>query len=1130
MLNLTYNSIVFNAQGISLDKAIRTALALAAKTSLSMHGLSGIDVRSVTTKTNIRGSFAKFVTGRVIPRRGLLGEEYVNLALNAYKQKTGYLTEEQFIALMFPDGSSDYNYKKSYAKAIRPGIGIFLVALHSSAAITLPASFNWPSARNDAAMAAPLKRREVGSQVASELLEFIRGLNSQSDSQSNAAFQAIGGDRKRREWFLTYATKLLLATGWHKPEDANVEDFLAIKAAEEAISPGQPLPLAYKALLDVLRQAFGERMHVTSEDWVLALKSRVNIRGSGRRPLGENALQPFFEDGTRSDHDLLDELLQMQPGWGKIEHIESLVRLPGLVADFPAMSRQWVQLEKLYIQKTARESYKGIRSAFSWWNIYLFYYLPFWFSRNSGSALRFPASPSLLFKSVFVSRLLPTAEERPVTFIEFMNAQSERRKWSNNSYYGTLLQLQGFLEFIELYSDELPGCEGFTQPLAPHDYPKTSRPRGTRKQPVPRRLFGVYLDYHETLLSHLNVVTERILAGEIETIAVQRLALNENVIDTFATADVVGFVPILFTPTKTIRLQFIPNVLDIGVRKLRDGRSVLLPHPHGLHQNLTALHTGIRHNHIQWLDLELFDAKLSNADIEYALLLVNTDKRKKAPWTPHVSIRVIELLQAQREWHRLIGEAKFNSTHYYNDNPRTKWPKLHPLFGYTNDGKPHSDNVYTGIWQKMLCGLQGLMPELSEFGRGRQLLRLLPPGHPPDAPDLGKKLVAFGAKFGMGEYCPLKPMTATTPHSARVAVVSQYITFLPADLIGKYITGQKAGVVPYYVVLDPEELEAEKVHQASRMRAALLRSAFEPIVSGKGPSTAFVHADGVNSNLAQGMRADVDETIASYGGMSISFTERSKNGVEALRETACEDAAFNKTEICPCGNQCPPDIVKDLRGLRRCSLCPLAVRTIDHLPAVVAKKRQVAEMVDELERVLAMDAKTLNAKFTSEELDDLEGDRVRLCEDLSGWILSEEVLEVARQRIAAGSEARTWVVQKPEIIERELRRVSSPTTVTEYLLARLGECVSFPTLESPQIRARFDLLRRELLARSGRLRDAFAPDVCIDPAAECAGMLKSVLAATRMTVGELAEMIDQDSHMMNLPATRLRLISTEELA
>jgi hypothetical protein len=1131
MVNLTPDGLVFNVDDNALGIAIRNSLALAAKTSLATLNLSHVDLQAVHSKNNVRAVFAKFVEMKLlVTSECIFDRHYVEVALDAYRQKTGYLNKTHFDGLMFPDASGALAYKMRYAIAIRPALGLFLVALHSSNAITLPATFPWPSVREEQANAGYRKRREIGRLVASELLAFVRQLDTQSDVLPHPAFKAIGGDKKRREWFLSYATKLLLATGWHKPEDVNIADLLAIKNAERTCSAIAPTPLAYKALLSVLKLAFGDRVNVTVEQWSNALQSELARHARlGRQGPGASseALVQLLRKGPRADCDLLEEVLHLEPLWGRVEHVRVQASLPGLGVDLQSKSKLWLQLEELYVEKTIRESYKAIQSAFGWWNVYLFYYLPYWFARNPTSKLTFPVSPSLLLKSVFVSRLLPSTEERPITFVEFMNAQSQKRGWNGNSHYGLLLQLQGFFEFLERYSDEIPDCNGFAQPLSPHDYPRTSRPKASKKEPVPRRFFGVYLDYHEALLAHHGVITNRILCGDLNSNDLKTVVSNGRVIDTFSTSNIVGFIPLLFTPTKTIPLQFIPNVLDLGWRTLRDGRVLQIPHPHGLTQNLVSLHTGLRHNHIQWLDREKFDSRVDEADVEFCLLYVNTDKQKREPWTPHVSMRVIELLRAQRNWSELVGEEGFRSLHYYNGNQRTKWPKIYPLFAYTTQGKPHHDQVYAGIWQETLCGLQGLMSSLSEYGRSRPLLRLLPPGHKSDDRELDRRLIEYGKQFGAGESCPLKVMSATTPHSARVAVVSQYITFLPTDLIGKHITGQKPGTVPYYVHLDRETIEADQVHQASRIRNATLRSAFEPVLKGSAASTTFIHADSVNSNLARSIRADLRAAIVSYGATSITFSEDPKRGVDILLDTNAADVAFNKTELCPYDNDCPPHIVKELRRRRRCSLCPAAVRTIDHLPAVIAKKRQVAEMVDELETLLSSDARTLNTKYTSEELNELEAERAYLCEDLGGWILNEEVLEVARHRIAAEQDSRKWIIPRPEILTRDLQRVSTRTSNMEYLLARLGECISFPSLESPQVRARFDLLRRELLARAGQLREAFASPIPVDPAAKCAGMLRAIIESTGKTVEQLADMLERDTHLTDLPETNLRLLAND---
>lgn len=1131
MVNVTPNSVIFNVSGADLDLAVRKALKSAADTYLSVVGLQDVDLSTVTTKTHLRAAFAKFVRGRVLaPEPRAFDATYVETAHDAYQQRAGHLTKAHFDKVMCADAAGEFSFKRSYAIAIRPGLGAFLLALHSSGAITLPATFNWPSVRGDGR-----RRLEVGRHVSSELLAFVRQLDSQSDGLPHPAFDAVGGDRKRKEWFLTYATKLLLATGWHRPEDANVADLLSVKAASSAMGKKAEMPLAYKPLLDVMNLAFPGRVCITSSDYSDGLKRHLeNLPMAGRSTAVAQALQHLFQDGPRSDIDLFEEVLQLSATWGKREHVASLETLPGLDVDLKAMSQVWLQLEELYIRKTARENYKILNQVLGWWNVYLFFYLPYWFARNATSELVFPVSPSLLFASVFVSRLLPTDDERPMTFTEFLEAQAERREWGGNTHYALLLQLEGFFGFIERYSEEMPGCEGFTQPLAPHDYPKSSKGRTTKKVPVPRRFFGVYLDYHEALLAHLHVVLNKVLEGSFSAEDFRRLRttddkLKPQVLDTFATSDLVGFIPVLFTKTKTVPLQFIPYVLDERPRTVRGGKRLVLPHPHALHQNLVALHTGLRHNHIQWLDRERFDCHVHEMDTEFALLFVNTDKKKKVPWTPHVNFRVIELLRAQRAWCELIEERGFHVHHYYNDNPKTKWPKFPPLFAHTAKGKPHDDGTYIDIWKSVLCGLQGLMPCFPEYGRSRELLRLLPPHHFADDPRLAEKLVEYGAQYQKGgDVCELRVTTPITPHSARVAVVSQYITFLPADLVGKHITGQEKGTVPYYVYLEPEALEAEQVQQAQRMRAAAIRSAFEPVLSGSTTSSTFVHADKVNSNLARSMKVNIDEAIAAHGGMSITFTERGKRGVDLLKEVQLADVAFNKTEVCPYGNKCPPEIVEELQGLQRCGLCRCAVRFVDHLQAVVAKKRQVSEVVDELEGILSVDAKTLNAKYTPEELNLLETERSRLCEDLAGWTLSEEVLEVIRQRLASGQDTRTWTVQRPEIVERDLRRVSVKTSGTEYLLARLGECIAFPMLESSQVRARFDMLRRELLARAGNLRAAFAASVPVDPAAECAGLLRTVMESAGLTVEQLAELLSHDGHLATLPKANLRLLAMDE--
>ena len=339
MINTTLDRIVFNVSGPELSNRVRSALELTVKTQLQLTGLSSTDLQSVTTKTNIRAAFAKFVQGRVLSdRKREFDSSYVERALEAYGAKAGHLGKALFDMLMMADPFGPYSYKRSYALHINVGLGLFLLALHSSGAISLPIAFRWPVMRLENNC-----RTEISGYVASELLRFIRTLNSQSESLPHKAFEAIGGDKSRREWFLSYATKLLLACGWHKPEDVNISDMLEIYTAKLTRKTGKSPPLAYKALLDVLTRAYPERISVSLDDWVAAIKPRSSLKNDVSAIY--MVLSRLLERGPRTDHDLLDEMLHMKSSWGRPNRIKSLTKLPFLDVDVKSLSKKWLEVD-----------------------------------------------------------------------------------------------------------------------------------------------------------------------------------------------------------------------------------------------------------------------------------------------------------------------------------------------------------------------------------------------------------------------------------------------------------------------------------------------------------------------------------------------------------------------------------------------------------------------------------------------------------------------------------------------------------------------------------------------------------------------------------------------------------------
>lgn len=1118
MLNGADNRPLINLRPEALHEPIRAAMEVAAYALIKYLGMEDVDLSTVTTKTNVIAGYAKFILRCTLIQDATFGEDYITNAWEFYQATRGEVTAEKFYALTLGAPYGEFEYKKVYAATFRRGVGIFLLVLHSRGIITLPVQFDWPLVRERA-----IYRSYEDLGIFSELLKFVRLLEARTAELPHAAFRSVGTTIKRRDWFLSYGTKLLLATGWGVPEDARLEDLLALKKLIGPINVGVAAHvLPYKALIDVLRARYGERFNITVDAWSAALQSAE--WGTARRV--DASHRRFIQATQVAEDDLLSELVGASPTMGWPEALRQLPRIPGLKVETHTIANSWLDLEETYMRVVKRESYKTIKASLGYFNLYLFFYLAFWFQRHPKSTLKFPTRPDMLVGSVFVARLIDSNEDLPLTFVQFMDKVSGERGWQNTNYYALLKNVEIFFSFLENHSSELPGCNGFRQSIPDYAYPRIARSRGTNKRPIPRRLFGFMLDYIEALRTYLSVVQGGILDGRFDVSLLEaRIRRSGNVIDAVSVSSLVGFVPVVFFRGQTIPLRVIPNCLDLAWFPLVDGRRVKIPQPHALNQILVALYTGLRHNHIQWLDVRTFDAAVTPEDRDFTQLRVNTDKSKNGEWMPHVNFRVIDILREQREWRSLIGLEGFARFCKYNKNRQTKWPPILPLFSSSKDGAPHPDARYYKAWYDLIAGLEAILPILGERDLQR-LCSLEPPGVEMFDPSGQAKRLEYGDSCK--RYCELVVRTSITPHSARSTLVSQLYTLLPAEIIGSHITGQSPGVVYYYVKLDEEQLKSDQSRQAMKLREMAYRNEFEALVKDPGYASRYVRADNVNANFARALRTNLNEALVSYGCISISMNDGATSGLDVIRETGAFNAAENKTEICPYGNTCPPEIVREWKGARRCGLCQYAVRSVDHLQAVSAKVKEFSEnlvaLTSKIEGALCVDP----PPYSDAEFDRLEEERARVAEELTGWRLNEELLDVARLRISKGQDSRRWIVQKPEIIEKDLRRIAAPSNLTAYLLSRLGECIVFPSCEGPEIRARIDLFRRELLARTGKFQEAFARAVPVDPASECAGLLRTLVEANGLGYKDLLAIVEGDGVASNnLPGLPRFLLSGE---
>lgn len=1118
MINTTKSDLVFIQTGEELHASIVAALRDASKWVLQAYGLQDIDLSTVTTKSHLEAALPAHVERFILGDGGAhFDEQYVKDVFAFVSANIGDCSLDLYAAVTRTQLNTGRNrgYRKAYLPPLRRGFSAFLVALHVRRAIVLPFSFQWPRGLDLGYKGAILGKRELCPlEHLPELLRFIRSLDYREGAQQTEdVFNAYNS--KQRERLVWMGQRLIIAGGWLEPADVNYEEMLALKAAnDETVFSGHP-DLGLLMLADLFERKYGDASPVNAAGWRAAL---INAR-----PHRELAgLEGALGEGHAN---LLEQAAALSPAAMAPDALMEVGGLPGLEFDLKANSETWIGIERTYLRKDRVESKKQRITALGYLNIYLFGYLPYWYAENPSFKFEFPSAPAKLTSAVFVSELgLLAGQLRPLSLVEFLDSVAPIRKWGPGTHYALLKQVELLFEFIERHSDSLPGSKGFRQPLHKHDYPAQTKSTGTNKRPIARRIFKLYLSYLEALAALSAVLLERVVAGELSGDDLVGFDASRTTIDCFERQDVFGFVPVVFHQGKAYPLRRIPNIFYAEVRTLKGGRTAKVPHPHPLHQILVSLYTGLRHNHIQWLDSVAFDQHVDDeqGNREFAELHVNTDKAKSKAWTPFVNFRVIEVLRQQRAWRKLIEEPGFDARVYYNNNPESKWGSFYPLFSYFSDGRPHTDALYSSCWSRLLGGLQGLLSTVGEGGI--RVIRLLPPGVGYGDPDMDEKLREYGSS--QSRICDVSIKSDITPHSARVSVVSHAIGILPADLIGRYWTGQTEATVYHYVVPDEEETYAEQQRQNLALRQMGYQQGYEAMLrASPGRKNPYIKADDVNSNLSKSLKTNFEETITAYGCISLSFGEESKTGLDVLRDTRAVGAVENKTEICPYGNQCPPEVVAQLKGWKRCGPCHFAVRSVDHLPAITAKIRQVLEGLSEIELRIA--AAENRDDITADELDSLEQNRDVLAEDLAAWQMAAEVLEVMRQRIAAGESTKSWHVQKPEIIEKHLSRALFPTDTTDYVLARLQESEAFPMLESPQIRARFDLLRRQLLANTGNVRAALKLEPSANPGAECLGLLRSIVAAHHLTLSDLKRMLESDAYLDSIPSRPLKLLPKE---
>jgi hypothetical protein len=277
--------------------------------------------------------------------------------------------------------------------------------------------------------------------------------------------------------------------------------------------------------------------------------------------------------------------------------------------------------------------------------------------------------------------------------------------------------------------------------------------------------------------------------------------------------------------------------------------------------------------------------------------------------------------------------------------------------------------------------------------------------------------------------------------------------------------------------------------------------------------SSYIRPDRVESAMARSFLANREAALKQFKVMpalalwsSAGTGSMDDKAVEGLRNGPMSLVRFHPTHICPVGDECPIDVVKASGGFHRCGMCPLALKGIDHLPAISAKMNCLIERIRYLLKQRDAFESEGEVGAAEEVWDTIELDT----NEWIGWQFSEEILakEYAELSAEGADSERDFLyhADEPELVRQHLRRIVKNTDEVEFLLRRIAESNAYPSLQTPQVQAAAGSIRRRLLA--GRpnldlLADIPGPkDVVI-----AAGLLKSVMRAKNLSLADVGDQL-----------------------
>ena len=441
----------------------------------------------------------------------------------------------------------------------------------------------------------------------------------------------------------------------------------------------------------------------------------------------------------------------------------------------------------------------------------------------------------------------------------------------------------------------------------------------------------------------------------------------------------------------TITVDTIPNAFHWKFDIYKTGNTeieVALPWMSTLRMLMIGLFAGQRIQGAQWLDIDTFDKNSAydpNGSSYWVSLFLNVDKTQPRRF---VSIQrtVMKHLYDERFFQTQICGSVLQKVFYENDKHSQYTDKITPLFRSPFNGKglPFADSTYSSTWVKVLKGIELEYNKLVPKENQHTFVTTTDKGtravHTPHA--LRATWITYMRRYGGLEISVIQKQVG---HAS--VLMTNYYMALPADIREADLESS-----------DKLFLEQTLTHLMTFRDAAI-----KPSLPESALQTAF------NKNRTGAL------SVHQMTSKTSSFIDTGdKTGLDLIDVTNIGDFGFFDDCTCPFGGNCPKAVLRFTRMARCCGICPYAIFSLDNLPAVHAKIRQlfskIKSLTDSLNLMTAANESPLN-------LDEMRDDLAMMSLNLSGYYQTAELLNDLLQHYSTRN---TYHVRAPDILKARL--------------------------------------------------------------------------------------------------------------